>query len=34
MKNYYGELDAGYYNQIPMIKTMWINQVQKKSLGH
>ena len=34
MKNYYGELDAGYYNQMPMIKTMWIDQNLKKSLGH
>jgi len=33
MKNYYGELDAGYYNQMPMIKTMWIDQNLKKSLG-
>jgi peptide/nickel transport system substrate-binding protein len=25
MKNYYGELDAGYYNQMPMIKEIWID---------
>jgi peptide/nickel transport system substrate-binding protein len=34
MKNYYGELDAGYYNQMPMIKTMWIDKNLKKTLGH
>jgi peptide/nickel transport system substrate-binding protein len=34
MKNYYGELDAGYYNQMPMIKTMWIDQTVKTSMGH
>jgi len=33
MKNYYNELDAGYYNQMPMIKTMWIDQTLKKSMG-
>jgi len=33
MKNYYGELEAGYYNGIPMIKRMWIDQNLKKSLG-
>jgi peptide/nickel transport system substrate-binding protein len=32
--NYYGELDAGYYNQMPMIKTMWIDPNLKKSLNH
>ena len=34
MKNYYGELDAGYYNQMPMIKTMWIDKNLKTTLGH
>jgi peptide/nickel transport system substrate-binding protein len=32
MKNYYGELDTGYYNQMTMIKTMWIDQTLKSSL--
>jgi peptide/nickel transport system substrate-binding protein len=34
LKNYYGELDASYYNQIPMIKRMWIDQTMKAGLGH
>jgi peptide/nickel transport system substrate-binding protein len=34
LKNYYGEIDASYYNQIPMIKRMWIDQTQKAGLGH
>jgi hypothetical protein len=33
-KNYYGELDASYYNQMPMIMRGWIDQNLKKSLGH
>jgi peptide/nickel transport system substrate-binding protein len=34
LKNYYGEIDASYYNQIPMIKRMWIDQNMKAGLGH
>jgi len=34
LKNYYGEIDASYYNQIPMIKRMWIDQSMKSGLGH
>jgi len=34
LKNYYGEIDASYYNQIPMIKRMWIDQSLKSGLGH
>jgi peptide/nickel transport system substrate-binding protein len=30
MENYYGEVDAAYYNQVPMIREMWINQTLKK----
>ena len=30
LKNYYGELETGYYNQMPMIKQMWIDQSLKK----
>lgn len=26
VKNYYGELDAGYYNQMAMIKLIWVDQ--------
>ena len=26
MKNYYGEIDTGYHNQIPMISRIWIDQ--------
>jgi peptide/nickel transport system substrate-binding protein len=33
LKNYYGEVEASYYNQIPMVKLMWIDQNLKKSLG-
>jgi peptide/nickel transport system substrate-binding protein len=33
LKNYYGELDTGYYNQMTMIKTMWIDSAKKASLG-
>jgi peptide/nickel transport system substrate-binding protein len=32
-KNYYGELDASYYNEMPMIMRGWIDQNLKKSLG-
>jgi peptide/nickel transport system substrate-binding protein len=32
MKNYFGEIDASYYNQMPMIKRMWIDQNLKTSL--
>jgi peptide/nickel transport system substrate-binding protein len=33
LKNYYGEVEASYYNQMPMVKIMWIDQNLKKSLG-
>jgi ABC-type transport system substrate-binding protein len=33
-KNYYGELDASYYNTMPMIMRGWIDQNLKKTLGH
>ena len=29
VQNYYGELEAGYYNQMPMIKQIWIDQTLK-----
>ena len=32
-KNYYGELDASYYNTMPMIMRGWIDPAVKKSLG-
>jgi ABC-type transport system substrate-binding protein len=32
-KNYYGELEASYYNEMPMIMRGWIDQNLKKSLG-
>jgi peptide/nickel transport system substrate-binding protein len=32
-KNYYGELDASYYNAMPMIMRGWIDQKMKTSLG-
>jgi peptide/nickel transport system substrate-binding protein len=33
-KNYYGELDASYYNAMPMITRGWIDRDLKKSLGY
>jgi peptide/nickel transport system substrate-binding protein len=33
-KNYYGELDASYYNTMPMIMRGWIDQSLKTKLGH
>jgi ABC-type transport system substrate-binding protein len=33
-KNYYGELDASYYNAVPMIMRGWIDSSLKKSLGY
>ena len=34
LKNYYGEIDAGYNNQVPIISRIWIDQNMKKSLGY
>jgi peptide/nickel transport system substrate-binding protein len=34
LKNYYGEVDTGYHNQIPMISRIWIDTTLKSSLGH
>ena len=34
LKNYYGEIEAGSHNQIPMISRMWIDQNLKKSMGY
>jgi peptide/nickel transport system substrate-binding protein len=34
IKNYYGELETGYYNDMPMIKQMWLDQNLKKTLVH
>jgi len=34
LKNYYGEIESGYFNEIPMIKEIWIDQSLKKSLGY
>jgi peptide/nickel transport system substrate-binding protein len=33
LKNYNGELDSGYYNQMAMIKRMWIDPSIKTKLG-
>jgi len=33
LKNYYGETDAAYHNQVPMVARIWIDQNLKKSLG-
>jgi peptide/nickel transport system substrate-binding protein len=34
LKNYYGEIDAGYNNQVPLVSRIWIDQSLKKSLGY
>jgi peptide/nickel transport system substrate-binding protein len=34
LENYYGEVDAAYQSQIPMIRELWINESLKTSLGH
>jgi peptide/nickel transport system substrate-binding protein len=33
LMNYQGEIDTGYYNQIPMIKRMWIDPAKKSAAG-
>jgi len=33
VQNYYGETECGYYNYIPMIRTLWIDQDMKKDMG-
>jgi peptide/nickel transport system substrate-binding protein len=32
LKNYYGEVDGGYHNQVVMIREMWVDQNLKSSL--
>jgi len=34
VKNYYGEIDCGYYKATPMIKRLWIDQDLKKEMGY
>ncbi len=34
LKNYYGEVEAAYHSQIPMISELWIDQGLKTSLGY
>ena len=34
VKNYYGELDCGFHNAMPMISTLWIDQDMKAELGY
>ena len=34
VKNYYGELEAGYYDLSPMISRMWIDQNLKAEMGY
>ena len=33
-KNYYGEVDAGYHNTVPMTERIWIDQNLKKTMGY
>ena len=34
MKNYYGEIDAGYHNTVPMTERLWIDESLKHSMGY
>lgn len=34
LENYYGEVDAAYHSQIPMVSELWINQNLKTSDGY
>jgi peptide/nickel transport system substrate-binding protein len=34
IKNYYGEIEATYYQYIPQVVRLWIDQNQKKSMGY
>ena len=34
VKNYYGEVEGGDYNYIPIIRLMWLDTAQKKAMGH
>jgi peptide/nickel transport system substrate-binding protein len=34
LENYYGEVDAAYFNQIPMVREMWISQTLKTQDGY
>jgi peptide/nickel transport system substrate-binding protein len=34
LRNYYGEIDAAYHNQVPMISELWIDQTLKTSDGY
>jgi peptide/nickel transport system substrate-binding protein len=34
LKNYYGEVEAAYHSQIPMVAELWIDQGLKTSLGY
>jgi len=34
MKNYYGELNVGFYNYAPILARIWIDQTMKKDLGY
>jgi peptide/nickel transport system substrate-binding protein len=33
-QNYYGEVEAGFWNTLPAITRIWIDQDMKKQLGH
>lgn len=33
VRNYYGELESGYYNYSQMVSRIWIDQAMKKSMG-
>ncbi len=34
VKNYFGEIEAGFYCYIPMVKRLWIDQAMKAKMGH
>lgn len=33
LRNYYGEIEGAYYQYMPMVTTLWIDQGMKKSMG-
>ena len=34
IKNYWGEIETGFYGYIPMVKRLWIDQAMKAKMGH
>ncbi|GAI54812.1 unnamed protein product, partial [marine sediment metagenome] len=34
LKNYYGELECGYFDYAPMQSSLWIDETMKDELGY